>query len=117
MWVHVAYAAGNGSLDANSAVGLRTKATKASSTAWREGHQAARPLLIAAAIPGMVGAVTTLALLVVVPDSLSEGLAGVAIPVAALVAALALLISSGIQADKKAKDGLRHDKATDRVCC
>ena len=106
---YVAYAAGNGSLEANSAVGLRTKATKSSNAAWRQGHQAARPLMLAAAITGMVGAITTLSLLLVDPESLSEGPTGLMIPGAALLATLALLISSGIQADRKAKDVLRHD--------
>ncbi len=41
-----------GELDRNSALGIRTRATKASDEAWHDGHRAAGPWLRASMIAG-----------------------------------------------------------------
>lgn len=45
-----------GSLERNSAIGLRTRATRASDEAWRAGHEAALPVMRQALQLGYVGA-------------------------------------------------------------
>ena len=46
-------------LERNDLIGLRTRATKASDESWRVGHAAARPVLGAVAVTGVLLLVTT----------------------------------------------------------
>ena len=54
----------NGTLNANDAFGIRTKATKSSEKAWDAGHQAADPLLRVIPVFAVAAAVLSLLLAV-----------------------------------------------------
>ncbi len=56
---YIAVAAKKGDLDRNAALGIRTRATMASDSAWRTGHVAAAPWMLSAAATGYFGAVVT----------------------------------------------------------
>lgn len=65
----VASMARSGTLDRSGAVGIRTRATRASDEAWRAGHRAAHGAVRAAGLFCLAFGVLTTALALTVPDS------------------------------------------------
>ncbi|WP_328811772.1 SdpI family protein [Rhodococcus sp. NBC_00294] len=92
-------------LGPNSAVGIRTKATKASPAAWRVGHEAASPFLMAAVITAVTVVVLTIGATIAsaLSDSTVTDHAAVAIPAIGLAVEVVILILATAQADKAAK--------------
>ena len=87
-------------LERNDLIGLRTRATKASDEAWRVGHAAARPVLVAVAVSGVILLVTTaLAYAISRPERWPA--AAVAGPGAVLT--FGMLIYASVLADRAAK--------------
>ena len=87
-------------LERNDLIGLRTRATKASDESWRVGHAAARPVLGAVAVTGVLLLVTTaLAYAFSRPEVWPA--AAVAGPGAALT--FGMLIYASVLADRAAK--------------
>ena len=95
--------AARGSIPVNAAMGIRTAATMASEPAWRAGHGAAGPWLIAASVTAVgVGLVTlTLSIgLLVVGD---ESTAALALPLVGVLSFLALLTRAAVVANTAAR--------------
>ncbi|WP_300681462.1 SdpI family protein [Nocardioides sp.] len=93
----------SGRLGLNPLVGIRTRATMASPEAWRRGHLAAQPALVAAVRVGIVGLVLAGLARLVLPTS-----ASVVAAVIGLLAALVpfgLLLYGTLLADRAARSG------------
>lgn len=88
----------SGSLERNTAIGIRTRATLSSDEAWEAGHREARPYLQATALVGIVGVVVSVAAL---PFVQSGG--RYVVPVAAFVVQIAVLAWGAARANSAAK--------------
>lgn len=93
-----------GSISRNSAIGLRTKSTMASDQAWKAGHAAADPYLIAVAIIGVVVIVTSVTLPLAVGSENGLYPPGIiAAPAIGLSIQITVLIIATIAANSAAK--------------
>nr|WP_272923896.1 SdpI family protein [Streptomyces sp. SID3343] len=93
----------SGSIQRNSAIGIRTKATMSSDNAWEAGHAAAAPLLTATYLTAYAAGAITAAITVAAKLSDIEKPAAIAIPVAGIAAVLALLSVSAVKANSAAR--------------
>lgn len=93
-------AAMRGDLERNVGIGIKTKVTRSSDAAWKAGHLAAGPWLMAAAWTGYLGGSVTAVLAFV--QALSETVFPLAlvIPGAALVAMVVLLVLGANRANQ-----------------
>lgn len=96
--------AASGSIDRNSAVGIRTKATQSSDEAWRAGHVAAAPWLSATAITAGGAGVVTLGLSIALLATGRENPAVLVVPLISVLIVLGLLVMSAVTANKAARD-------------
>lgn len=100
----------SGTLDRNSAIGLRTKATKSSDVAWVAGHKAAGPWLSACAGLGyLMGAATAVgALATIAADSVHPSMWF--LPAAGFTGVVVLLVLATAVADRHGKNaaGFNH---------
>ena len=92
----------SGRLDRNSAIGIRTKATRSSDAAWLAGHRAAGPWLLVTAITGYVAGLTAIVIAVTLMATEGDNLAVMIVPLAGFVAVIALLITAASKADSSA---------------
>lgn len=97
---YVKSATENGSLDRNSAVGIRTKVTTASGPAWWEGHRAAGPWLLSGAFTGYFIAFLSLASAVYGMTSGGVGDAFMLIPGIGFLVLVVILVMATIIANK-----------------
>ncbi|MFD6949635.1 MULTISPECIES: SdpI family protein [unclassified Nocardiopsis] len=105
---YVRSATRDGALERNAFLGLRTRATLSSDRAWREGHLAAGPWLVAAVRGGYLAAAAAAAaaLAAMAADAfLLLAWAAVAVGYAVL---LALLVIGTVRADAAAKASPRE---------
>ena len=86
----------------NRAIGIRTPSTLASDAAWREGHRAAAPLLLATVLVSYATAMVCAVAAIVIGDSVSDGLAGV-VPLVGFGSVIALLVYMTRVADRAAR--------------
>lgn len=93
---------GKGALPRNGAVGIRTRATKSSDEAWDAGHRAAVPLMRRSAWFGLVMAVVTVVLVVVLGPGEDPGWE-VVVPIAGFIGVAVGLCLAGVVADRAAK--------------
>ncbi|WP_017609225.1 SdpI family protein [Nocardiopsis xinjiangensis] len=82
----------NGTLDKNSAIGIRTKITTSSDVAWEAGHLAAGPWLLGGALTGYFMALLSAALTVFGALSDSLGPAVLLVPGSGFLAVCVTLI-------------------------
>ena len=93
----------SGKLDRNAAIGIRTKATRSSDSAWLAGHRAAGPWLLVTAITGYVAGLTAIVISVTLMVAGGENPATMIVPLAGYVAVVVLLITAASKADSSAK--------------
>lgn len=93
----------SGKLDRNSAIGIRTKATRSSEYAWLAGHRAAGPWLLATAITGYVAGLTAIVIAVTLMANGGDNQAVMVIPLAGFVVVVALLITAASKANSSAR--------------
>lgn len=101
--LYVRNSTASGALGRNGVIGIRTKVTKSSDLAWKVGHRAAGPWLLAATWIGFVGGGSTICAGVV------GGVSGVPGPVLLVVPTAGFLgvIIAGLVAGKKANEAGR----------
>jgi len=104
----VAAMVGGGSLDRNGAVGIRTRATRASDDAWKAGHEAAHGALRATGLLCLgFGVLTALLALVV------RGAAAEAVVVGTAAAGYAALVAGLVVTSRRANTAARRAAPTD----
>ena len=89
----------NGQLGRNSAIGIRTKATQLSESAWSAGHRAAGPWLLATALTGYAGGLTALVLSLALLATDAQSPVALIIALAGYVAVVVLLVVSAGKAN------------------
>lgn len=83
--------ASQGAIDANSAIGIRTRTTKSSQEAWEIAHRAALPWVLVAALVSVATAVISVTTLVLANTVGSSEVAPVVVMVAGYVGLLVLM--------------------------
>lgn len=96
----------SGKLDRNSAIGIRTKATRSSDAAWSAGHRAAGPLLLVTAITGYGAGLAAIVIAVTLMATEGDNPAVMVIPIAGYVAVVTLLIIAASEANSVARSTL-----------
>ncbi|WP_344101775.1 SdpI family protein [Nocardiopsis rhodophaea] len=105
---YIRNAAARGSLDRNSAIGLRTRITKSSDAAWVEGHRAAAPWLMSCAFTGyFIGLLTVGAAIIAVPTGF-VGPALLALPAAGFAAAVVILVAATAIANRRGRGAVAN---------
>ena len=99
----VSKAAVSGKLDRNSAIGIRTKATRSSDSAWLAGHRAAGPLLFVTAITGYGAGLTSIVIAVTAMATEGDNPAVMVAPIVGYVAVVTLLITAASVANSSAR--------------
>ncbi len=92
-----------GSIPVNSVIGIRTKATMASEPAWRAGHEAAGPWLVASSVTAVGVGLVTLALSVGLVVAGDESTAALVLPLVGVLSLLALLTRAAVVANTAAR--------------
>jgi len=96
------------SLDRNSAIGIRTKATQLSDSAWLAGHRAARPWIQVTAITGYDAATTAIILSLASMAAKRESPVALIVSLAGYVAVITLLIVATGKANTAARATAHH---------
>ncbi|WP_019813114.1 SdpI family protein [Saccharomonospora saliphila] len=92
-----------GTLERNPALGIRTAATTSSDAAWRAGHVAAGPWLLAAARTGYGGGAVSGVLIVLVALGVLPPPIAMVVPASALVVMVVLLVLGTRRANRAAR--------------
>lgn len=92
-----------GHLERNCALGIRTKATKASDSAWLAGHRAAGPWLQAATLTGYGAAVVSLGSSLVLLTVREQSAVPLVVALTGCVAVVVLLLVSTGKANEAAR--------------
>ncbi|WP_243791818.1 SdpI family protein [Saccharopolyspora gloriosae] len=82
----------SGNLGRNPAIGIRTRATKSSDAAWKAGHLAAGPWLMAAARTGYSGGAVTVVLALLLLTIGHDSPIALLVPCSATIAVIALVL-------------------------
>ncbi|MFF0170464.1 SdpI family protein [Streptomyces prasinus] len=93
----------SGSIQRNSAIGIRTKATMSSDRAWQAGHASAAPMLTVTSLTAYATGAISLALGLAFTLSDTKNAAVITVPSAGLVGVLALLTAAAIKANSTAR--------------
>ncbi|MEU8892904.1 SdpI family protein [Streptomyces sp. NPDC048442] len=93
----------SGSIQRNSAIGIRTKATMASDAAWAKGHAAAAPTLTATFLTAYAVGAISLVTGVVMMVSDGRNPAVLVLPLCGLVVVLGLLVAASVRANAAAR--------------
>lgn len=101
--LYVRNSTASGALGRNDVIGIRTKVTKSSDLAWKVGHRAAGPWLLAATWIGFVGGSLTICAGVAGAVSDVRGPALLVVPAAGFLG----VASTGLIAGKKANEAGR----------
>ncbi|MEU5282506.1 SdpI family protein [Streptomyces sp. CA-278952] len=92
----------SGSIESNSVMGIRTKATMSSDRAWQAGHVSAAPMLTVTFLTAYVTGAISLALGLAFTLSDTENATVIIVPSAGLVGVLTLLTTAAIKANSAA---------------
>lgn len=98
----------SGSFDRNSAVGIRTRATRSSDAAWTAGHQAASPLLMATALTGYAVGLISLLVAIGCMATDTQGAAPLIIALSGDAVVIALLAFATSKANRAARGVATH---------
>lgn len=96
-------AVAGGAVPPNSAIGIRTRATQTSESAWRAGHQAADPWLLAMAMCGYGAALLSLALALVLRLMSRDSPLPLIVAVLGFVVVITALVIAAAKADAAAR--------------
>lgn len=97
-----------GRVDRNSAVGIRTRATQASDSAWAAGHLAAGPWLLATALTGYAAGLLAIVLAGIAQTAGGSGVTAFIIASAGLASVVVLLLISTSHANVAARSALQR---------
>nr|WP_272919203.1 SdpI family protein [Streptomyces sp. SID8352] len=97
----------NGNIGRNSAVGIRTRATMSSDSAWEAGHASAGPLLAATFLTAYAAGALTLAVALAATLSGGGNPAVIAVPLTGYGAALVFLVAAAVKANAAAREADR----------
>ncbi|MEU7430773.1 SdpI family protein [Streptomyces sioyaensis] len=93
----------SGNIRRNSVIGIRTKATMSSDSAWEAGHASASPMLTVTYLTAYTVGAATLAISLALTLSDADNPAAIAVPLAGIVAVLALLTAAAVKANSAAR--------------
>lgn len=93
----------SGSIQRNSAIGIRTKATMSSDSAWEAGHASASPMLTVTYLTAYAVGAITLAISLALTLSDAENPVVIIVPLTGIGAVLALLTAAAIKANSAAR--------------
>ncbi|WPW33234.1 SdpI family protein [Streptomyces atratus] len=93
----------NGSIQRNSAIGIRTKATMSSDSAWQAGHASAAPMLTVTFLTAYAVGAISLAIILALTLSGDKNPAVIIVPLAGIVVVLALLTTAALKANSAAR--------------
>ncbi|MFI2241196.1 SdpI family protein [Streptomyces chrestomyceticus] len=93
----------SGSIRRNSAIGIRTKATMSSDSAWEAGHASASPMLTVTYLTAYAVGAVTLALSLALSLNDSRNPAVIIIPLIGTGLVLALLTAATVKANSAAR--------------
>ncbi|GAA2911236.1 hypothetical protein GCM10020221_03740 [Streptomyces thioluteus] len=99
----------SGSIQRNSVIGIRTKATMSSDSAWEAGHAAASPMLTVTYLTAYAVGAITLAIGLALMLSDAENPAVIIVPLIGIGAVLALLTAAAIKANSAARAADREN--------
>ncbi|WP_017594423.1 SdpI family protein [Nocardiopsis potens] len=108
---YIKRAAASGALDRNSAIGLRTQVTKSSDTAWREGHRAAGPWLLACAWTGYFSSAAAIPFALAMGSEEGSAPAAMAVPATGFTAVVAVLAAATVVAHRRGRDAVQSRQA------
>ncbi|WP_160168054.1 SdpI family protein [Nocardiopsis ganjiahuensis] len=97
----------SGNLGKNSAVGLRTRITKSSDTAWESGHRAAAPWLLACAYTGYSSSALTIVFAALTIAGVFSGVGAMIVPALGFTAVITILAIATVIAHRTGKDAIR----------
>ncbi|WP_106399050.1 SdpI family protein [Actinocorallia populi] len=106
---HVKSQVTSGNVQRNSVMGIRTKATMSSDSAWEAGHAAATPLLTATYLTAYITSAITFALGLALTLGDVENPAALIIPLCGIGVVLALLSVATVKANSAARAAGRAD--------
>ncbi|MFD7505141.1 SdpI family protein [Streptomyces sp. NPDC059850] len=93
----------SGSIERNSVIGIRTKATMSSDHAWQAGHTSAAPMLTVTSLTAYAVGAISLAISLVLTLSDTENPAVIIVPLTGIVVVLALLTAAAVKANSAAR--------------
>ncbi|MFE9252042.1 SdpI family protein [Streptomyces sp. NPDC007088] len=100
----------SGSIQRNSAIGIRTKATMSSDRAWQAGHTSAAPMLTVTFLTAYATGAVSLALGLAFTLSDTVNATVIIVPSAGLAGVLALITAAAIKANAAARAVGRSDR-------
>ena len=103
-----------GTLQRNSAFGIRTRATLSSDRAWSQGHAAADRWLLAAALCGYTTTASSALLLVLAAYAGLSAVLALVVAVTGFLGSAALTVAGGVVANSAARDTAHHPDTADR---
>ncbi|GAA0397638.1 SdpI family protein [Streptomyces luteireticuli] len=98
----------SGNIRRNSVIGIRTKATMSSDSAWEAGHAAATPMLTVTCLTAYAVGATTLAIGLALMLGDTRNPAVIIVPLIGIGAVLALLTAASVKANSAARAAARE---------
>ncbi|MBH1938823.1 SdpI family protein [Streptomyces sp. AV19] len=100
----------SGNIQRNSVIGIRTKATMSSDSAWEAGHASASPMLTVTYLTAYAVGAITLAIGLSLMLSDARNPAVLIVPLTGIGAVLALLTAAAVKANSAARAAAREQR-------